>query len=225
MPPLSERVPGTRQYHTGRNSMEGRQEALRGVAVVKSLRKIVLFAIVALLVLAVSRSASFAAGQVRVALVLTGFLGDRSFNDSAHEGLQRAVEEFGIELKVLESRNPADWEPNLVAMAAENYDLVVGATSQFQEIIAANAEYFPDVKFAIIDAVVNAPNVMSALFAQNEGTVLSAAYIYEKIWNQPLAGNGGAVKNMVYRLRKKLLPGGLDIQARRGDGYVFMSGE
>ena len=46
---------------------------------------------------------TMAASPVRVALVLSGFLGDQSFNDSAHQGLLRAVEDFGIELRVLES--------------------------------------------------------------------------------------------------------------------------
>jgi basic membrane protein A len=141
----------------------------------KSLKKFVLFAFVAAFVLAVSCGSAFAADKVRVALVLSGFLGDKSFNDSAYEGLKRAESEFGIELKVLESMNPADWESNLVAMAAENYDLVVGASTQLQEIIANYAGEFPDVKFAIVDGVVKAPNVMSAIFAQNEGSFLAGA--------------------------------------------------
>ena len=141
----------------------------------KSLKKVVLFAFVAAFVLSVFCVPSFAADKVRVALVLSGFLGDKSFNDSAYEGLKRAEDEFGIELKVLESMNPADWEPNLIAMAAENYDLVVGSSTQLQEIIDKNAGDFPDVKFAIIDGVVKAPNVMSAIFAQNEGSFLAGA--------------------------------------------------
>lgn len=114
-------------------------------------------------------------GKIRVALVLAGFLGDKSFNDSAYEGLQRAVDEFGIEVKVMESKVPADWESNLVAMAADGYDLVLGASTQLQAIIENHAADFPDVRFGIIDGVVNAPNVMSAIFAQNEGSFLAGA--------------------------------------------------
>ena len=43
------------------------------------------------------------ASGLKVALIYSGFLGDKSFNDSAHEGALRAVEDFGIELKELES--------------------------------------------------------------------------------------------------------------------------
>jgi basic membrane protein A len=141
----------------------------------KSLKKSMLFLFVLSFVLAASHGSAFAAEKVRVALVLSGFLGDKSFNDSAYAGLARAIDEFGIELKVLESKNPSDWESNLIAMADDKYDLVVGSSTQLQEIIATHAEDFPDVKFAIIDGVVKAPNVMSAIFAQNEGSFLAGA--------------------------------------------------
>ena len=50
--------------------------------------------------------------KMKVAVVFAGFLGDKSFNDSAYEGLKKAQEEFGIEFKVLESKVPSDWETN-----------------------------------------------------------------------------------------------------------------
>ncbi|HOO63987.1 MAG TPA: BMP family ABC transporter substrate-binding protein, partial [Synergistaceae bacterium] len=65
------------------------------------------------------------AEPVKVALVLAGFLGDKSFNDSAYEGLEQAMQDFGIEVKVMESKNPGDWESNVMAMAASGYDLVL----------------------------------------------------------------------------------------------------
>jgi basic membrane protein A len=120
--------------------------------------------------------AAFAQNKpLKVALVLSGFLGDKSFNDSAYAGLEQAKKDFGIEVKVLESKVPADWESNLVAMAAGGYDLVLGCSTQLQEIIAKHAGEFPNVKFGIIDGVVKAPNVMSAIFAQNEGSLLAGA--------------------------------------------------
>ena len=112
---------------------------------------------------------------LKVALVLSGYLGDKSFNDGSYACLVKAKEDFGIELKVLESNVPADWESNFVAMAAAGYDLVIGNSTQFQDIIAKHAPEFPNVKFGIIDGVVKAPNVMSAVFAQNEGSFLAGA--------------------------------------------------
>ncbi len=113
--------------------------------------------------------------KLKVALIYSGFLGDKSFNDSAHEGAMRAVEDFGIELKELESKEPTEWESNFVAMAAEGYDLVVGVSTQFQEIMAKHCPEFPDTKFAIIDGVVPGDNIVSSTFAQNEGSFLAGA--------------------------------------------------
>ncbi|SKC83560.1 BMP family lipoprotein [Maledivibacter halophilus] len=112
---------------------------------------------------------------IKVALVLAGFLGDKSFNDSAYEGIKKAQEDFNLEVKVMESKVPSDWESNLVAMAAADYDIVIGVSTQLQDIIKKHASEFSDVKFGIIDAVVDEPNVMSATFAQNEGSFLAGA--------------------------------------------------
>lgn len=113
--------------------------------------------------------------KLKVAVIYSGFLGDKSFNDSAHDGLLRAIEDFGIEVKEMESKEPAEWESNLVAMAADDYDLVIGVSSQFEEILEKHAPEFPDKKFAIIDGIVELDNVVSAIFAQNEGSFLAGA--------------------------------------------------
>ena len=113
--------------------------------------------------------------KLRIAIVHAGFLGDKSFNDSANEGIKKAMAEYDIEVKTLESKVPSDWETNVVSMASEGYDLVIGNSSQFQDIIKKHAPEFPNVKFAIIDTVVDEPNVMSVVFAHNEGSFLAGA--------------------------------------------------
>jgi basic membrane protein A len=118
--------------------------------------------------------ASGAAGKTRVALIVTGMLGDQSFNDSMYAGLQRAKSEFGIEVKALESKETSDWEANLIAMANEGYDLII-TPSQLTDSVAALAPKYPKVKFGIIDATVDAPNVLGAVFSQNEGAFLVGA--------------------------------------------------
>lgn len=112
---------------------------------------------------------------LRVALIYSGFLGDKSFNDSAHEGALQAQADFGIEFKELESKEPAEWESNFVAMAADGYDLVIGVSTQFQDIMAKHCPEFPDTKFAIIDGIVPGENIVSSTFAQNEGSFLAGA--------------------------------------------------
>lgn len=113
--------------------------------------------------------------KLKVALIYSGFLGDKSFNDSAHEGAVKAVNELGIELKEMQSKEPTEWESNFVAMASDGYDMVIGVSTQFEEIIKKHAPEFPNTKFAIIDGVVKGDNVASSTFAQNEGSFLAGA--------------------------------------------------
>lgn len=133
-----------------------------------------------LIVLSIVLAAGFASVNaadepLKVALIYSGFLGDKSFNDSAHVGAMKAVDDFGIELKELQSQEPAEWESNFVAMAAEGYDLVIGVSTQFQDIMAKHCPDFPDTKFAILDGVVEGDNIISSTFAQNEGSFLAGA--------------------------------------------------
>lgn len=102
----------------------------------------------------------------------TGGLGDQSFNDSAWAGMTRAEEEFGITKKVLESETADDYFPNLVSFAEENTDLVIGVGFLFNEAMTQAAEKFPEQNFALIDSVVDADNVASLTFAENEGSFL-----------------------------------------------------
>ena len=66
---------------------------------------------------------------IRVCIVYTGNLGDKSYNDSCNAGAKKAVEDFGIELKSLEGTTAQEWEANLVAACEEGYDLIIGASS------------------------------------------------------------------------------------------------
>lgn len=112
---------------------------------------------------------------VRVCIVYTGNLGDKSYNDSCNTGAQRAVQDFGIELKSLEGSTAPEWEANLVAACEQHYDLIIGASSNIADYIVKHGPDYPDTKFAVIDTTVDLPNVESISFAQNEGSFLAGA--------------------------------------------------
>ena len=61
------------------------------------------------------------------------------------------------------------------------------------------------------------------LLVKNEGRALSPEHLYETVWKQPMAGDDGAVKNTVYRLRKKLGEGFSLQYDTDEDGYLFES--
>ena len=122
-----------------------------------------------------SSTATGSGKKVRVALCYSGVLGDKSFNDSAHAGAVKAEKDFGVEVKELQSTQSSDWESNFVSMADAGYDLVIGVSSQFEDIMKKHCSQYPNVKFAILDDQVPGKNVMSYKFAQNEGSFLAGA--------------------------------------------------
>lgn len=100
-----------------------------------------------------------------------GGLGDKSFNDSAWEGLQKAGKELGIEPVILQSTKQEDYEANIGNMA-QSVDLTVAVGFLMEQAMNAGADQYTDKKFGIIDTVVNKPNVMSVTFKENEGSFL-----------------------------------------------------
>ncbi|MBI9103835.1 MAG: BMP family ABC transporter substrate-binding protein [Spirochaetales bacterium] len=102
-------------------------------------------------------------------------LGDQSFNDAAWEGLGQAESELGIERKVLESREQAQYVPNLSTLAEQNASLIVGVGFMIKDAVAETADMFPDSNFAMIDGFVDLPNVASISFKENEGAFLIGA--------------------------------------------------
>ena len=115
--------------------------------------------------------------KYKVAVLYTSYLGDLSWNDSAHAGMERALAEFpDIEVKEFESSVAAEWDANAVAAAEDGYDLIVGVAWQFADIFNALVDDYPDTNFAVMDGVMeDKPNTMSAIFAQNEGSFLAGA--------------------------------------------------
>ncbi len=59
------------------------------------------------------------------------------------------------------------------------------------------------------------------LFAQNTGRFISAEYLYEKVWKQPMAGDSQAFRKTLHRLREKIKGSGWLIEVSRGEGYSF----
>ncbi len=102
-------------------------------------------------------------------------LGDQSFNDAAWEGLGMAEEKYGIERKVLEAREQAQYVPNLSTLAEQGASLIIGVGFMIKDAVAEAAEMFPDSNFAIVDGGVDLPNVASIHFMENEGAFLVGA--------------------------------------------------
>lgn len=113
------------------------------------------------------------AKKVLVGLVFDkGGLGDKSFNDSANRGLQAAKAKYGVDVQAVDSKSESEYETNLEALAEKGAGLVIGVGISMKDAIEAAAKKYPNVKFAIVDASVTAPNVRSLLFKEEEGSYL-----------------------------------------------------
>ncbi|RKQ93804.1 nucleoside-binding protein [Solirubrobacter pauli] len=139
---------------------------------------------------------------IKVGLVTDiGGLNDRSFNQLANEGLERAKSELGVETRVLISKANSDYVPNLSTLAQQQYDLVIGVGFLMADAMNTVAPKFPNTKFAIIDVDATSleakpTNVSGALFKENEAGYLVGymAGLYIKDEGGGTAGSVGGQK-------------------------------
>jgi basic membrane protein A len=105
-----------------------------------------------------------------------GGLNDKSFNSLADKGRLDAQAQLVVDTSVTESKQQADYVPNLTKYAQDKYDLVIGVGFLMQNAVWKVAKQFPNIKFAIIDgapqddagATQNLPNVANLFFKEQE---------------------------------------------------------
>jgi basic membrane protein A and related proteins len=97
---------------------------------------------------------------------------DRSFNQSAYEGAEKFQRETNIRYLEFEVTNPAQREQGLRNLARRNPSVVIGVGFANKTPMETVAREFPNVKFAIIDDVLELPNVESIIFREHEGSFL-----------------------------------------------------
>ena len=97
---------------------------------------------------------------------------DKSFNESAYNGAERFKKESGIAYRDFEVTAEAQREQALRNMARRGSQIVVGIGFAQASGMEKVAKEFPGTKFAIIDAVVDLPNVQSIVFKEHEGSFL-----------------------------------------------------
>ena len=97
---------------------------------------------------------------------------DKSFNEAAFGGAQRWAEETGGSFREIELTSEAQREQALRRFAEAGANPVVMTGFAFGSVLGEVAPDYPDTKFAIIDMVVDAPNVKSVVFNEHEGSYL-----------------------------------------------------
>ncbi|ODT04123.1 MAG: BMP family ABC transporter substrate-binding protein [Gemmatimonadetes bacterium SCN 70-22] len=114
-----------------------------------------------------------------------GGRGDKSFNDGAYLGAERAHRELGARVRFIEPGEGSDREAGLRLLAAEGMDLVIGVGFIFSDDLTQLAREYPNTRFAGVDYAVALdsagnpiqppPNLAALKFREEEGSFLVGA--------------------------------------------------
>ena len=151
-------------------------------------------------------SSAAAESDAKVGLAYdVGGRGDKSFNDSAVAGLDKAKAEFGFESEELSpNASGSDRGDNLRQLAEDGFNPVIAVGFAYAESLTAVATDFPDTTFLIVDdSSVKLPNVKALLFAEEQGSFLVGAAAALK----STKGNVGYIGGVEVPLLKKFEAG------------------
>ena len=130
---------------------------------------------------------------------------DKSFNEAAYNGAEKFKKETGIDYVDFEISNASQREQALRRFAEDGRNPIIMTGFSFVDSLTKVAADYPDTKFEIIDDAVDAPNVRSVTFKENEGS-----YVV------------GVLAAMASKTHKVGFIGGMDVPLIRkfGCGYV-----
>lgn len=117
-----------------------------------------------------------AKAKAKTAMVTdVGGLGDKSFNDLSYEGLKKAQTDLGVDVKVLESREIADYETNISQLANAGYSPIFAVGFLMTDTVSKLSTQFPNVNFGGVDEFFPTPpkNVVGLNFKEQEGCYLA----------------------------------------------------
>lgn len=124
----------------------------------------------------------------------TGGIDDKSFNQTAWAGMERAEEELGVEVQFLESQQQTDYARNIDAMIEDECDLIITVGFLLGEDTAIAAEANPDFNFAIVDFAYDPPieNVLGLVYATDQAAFL-AGYVAADATETGIVGTFGGI--------------------------------
>jgi basic membrane protein A len=129
-----------------------------------------------------------------------GGRGDKSFNDSAAAGLDQAKEELGVETKDLSPAAGGENRQELLQLLTDDgYELIFGVGFAFGDGVTAVGTASPDTSYAIIDSVVDLPNVASLTFAEEQGSYLVGAAAALKSTSGHIGFIGGVDTDLIHK--------------------------
>lgn len=164
-----------------------------------------------------SEASSSADTSVKAAIVTDiGGVDDRSFNQSAWEGLTAWGKENGLEkgtgYDYIQSQSESDYVTNLDSAVAGGYNLVFGIGFALETAIAEAAPNNPDTHFVIVDSVVpDQDNVVSVGFADHEASYLAGVAAAKSTKSNHVGFIGGMQSEVIDRFEAGFVAGAKSI--------------
>lgn len=123
---------------------------------------------------AATTTAGSIAGKGKNGVILgVGGLGDQGYNDLVFAGAKKAQTELGIDFDHAEPKQISEFELIMRDMAQSGeYDVIIGVGFDQVDPMNKVAPEFPEQNFAIIDGVVEQPNVVSYSSKEEEGSFM-----------------------------------------------------
>lgn len=114
-------------------------------------------------------------GMLACQVTDTGGIDDKSFNQTAFAGMERARDELGVEIDFLESQAQTDYETNIQAFIDRGCDLIVTVGFLLGDATQAAAEANPEASFAIVDFAYDPPldNVLGLVFSTDQAAFMA----------------------------------------------------
>jgi basic membrane protein A and related proteins len=97
---------------------------------------------------------------------------DKSFNQSAFEGLQRFTKETGVKVFEVQANSDTQAEQVMRGLARKKVDMIAAIGFSQTQAVQKVAREFPNVRFVLIDSVAQGPNIESVMFKEQEGSYL-----------------------------------------------------
>lgn len=153
-----------------------------------------------------------------------GGINDKSFNQSANEGVEKAKSEFGIKYTAIEAQKKEDYEPNLQALVDNGCNLTFAVGYQLADAVAKVAKNNPDTNFCIIDSVVEADNVESITFKEEEGSFLVGVIAGLMTKTNKIGFIGGKDQDTIVRFESGFAAGVAAVNPEAAAGLISTDG-
>ncbi|WP_101783698.1 BMP family lipoprotein [Nonomuraea indica] len=155
------------------------------------------------------------AGALKVGLAFDiGGRGDKSFNDAAYAGLEKAKTELGAEIKELSPASDGSNRGELLRQLADaGYNPIIGVGFAYGEDIKKAAEEYTDVQFAVVDSASNASNVTGLLFAEEQGSYLAGVAAATKSKSGHVGFVGGVENDLIKKFEAGFVAGVKSVKA------------